>query len=100
MPEKRPEYGNKHIEITITLWANRIAPTEGYIVPKVCWERGAVALKQNKTHGLEPQTRRFSSIAHISKVVEDLLRSSGVKVIPGKRVTQLYSTFKQVRREL
>ncbi len=96
MKEKKPIYGEKTIQLTITLWTNKIAKKDGHIKPRTCWEHGMVTLESNRSHGIVGKQRAFRSIAHISGTVEDLLKDSNMTVLHGRYTKGLYSTLKAI----
>ena len=75
----------------LRFFTNRIAETDGHILPKHMWDAGVVALQRNDAHGLAwSRHKHFHSLAEIPKVIEDIILEERITVHHGKR-TRPYS---------
>ncbi len=92
MKEKKPEHGENTIQLSVYFWTNNIAKKKGHIVPKTCWEHGMIIVRKNESHGIEGGKKAFRSIAHIPRIIEELLRDSKIGVLHGRYTKGLYSS--------
>jgi len=80
--QREAKHGEKMIEIKVRFWTDQIAPEEGHIKPRHCWDSGLVRIKSNKSHGLEPQDKAvmFRSLMDIARAIEDCFTENGIKI--------------------
>ncbi len=79
--DTKPKYGEKMIEVKVRFWTDRMASTDGYIVPKHGWTAGVVRMERNESHGIDPDyPRPFNSLMEIPAVIEKVLVHHGIKL--------------------
>lgn len=87
--EKKAQHGDKMIELRVRFWTHEIAEKPGHVVPKKGWDSGMVAMDNNETHGIDPDTPRpFSSFVELQQAIHDTLVAHGVSLKPS-RVTKI-----------
>jgi hypothetical protein len=74
-------HGDKMVEITIKFWTDKIASTEGKVLPKHIHNSGMIKLSSNATHGIESENPTpFRSLNELPAKIEELFERHGIVV--------------------
>ncbi len=96
--ERDANYGKKTIEVRVRFFTDSIADTKGKIIPKVCWDGGAVFMIKNEAHGIVPQPPEiFNTMTEIVPKIETVLRQHGVKVVRSVTAKKLYTSYEKLK---
>ena len=75
------KHGEKMIEVRVRFWTDSIADEKGKLIPKHCWNKGIVYMKNNKTHGIHGSSENpilFNSRDELDSAIEKLLDREGI----------------------
>ncbi len=84
---KKPENGERMIEVKISFWTDDIATDAGNIVPRHARSSGLVGMEPNESHGIVPESPKpFHSLMDISSALERVLIENGIVLHPSKKM--------------
>ena len=88
---RKPQYGEKMLELAVRFWTNDISTRPGYIVKKECWDSGVVRVKKNRSHGIrvDGDPIPFNSLLDLAGKIEAALIAARIKLHLGDRSRKL-----------
>jgi hypothetical protein len=75
------KHGERMIEVRVRFWTDDIAKEKDKLIPKHCWNKGIVYMKNNETHGISGSSEQpihFNSEGELQGAIDKLLEREGI----------------------